>query len=304
MNLRNSFEIKAFDSKADTIDQLISCVCPFNLELVNFFGSLVKTKHVLVQAVFDYFKKTPLLYVSAVQECNDFYELDIFISELSTTELNQDVESVISDCLSVIFKSTSGIGKQLFIDSNSVIDRIKHLFITAGMRYITNFSDLTLSVGAYVPNVSTNINLHFLPFSDFSLEQLNDLFFRTSTNTLDCPEGLKFRNITNVFNSLVYHPLLDAKGSQVAKFGEIMAGIVFVVKHEDQAEIAYFGIAEEYRAKGFGRALIDETLRILAIEKVNKLTVVVDEGNFPAIKLYLRAGMKITKKRILFLAEG
>ena len=81
MNLENSFEVKVFDSKTDTIDQMISCVCPFRLELVNFFGPLIKTKHVIVRSVFCIRSKKPLLYISAVQECGDLYELDVFISE-------------------------------------------------------------------------------------------------------------------------------------------------------------------------------------------------------------------------------
>jgi ribosomal protein S18 acetylase RimI-like enzyme len=83
-----------------------------------------------------------------------------------------------------------------------------------------------------------------------------------------------------------------------------MAGFVMVVKHEDQAEIAYLGVAEECRSIGVGSALIGEALVILARDKVKNLTVIVDEGNFPAQNLYLRFGMKLRKKRILFLTEG
>lgn len=304
INLKSSFQIKAFDSKIDTIDQLISCVCPFKLELVNFFGPLVKTKHVIIQAIFVFPENKPCLFVSAVQECIDLYELDVFISEYCSSELNADLELGIKNSLDHIFISTPGVGKQLFIESNLILDKMKHLFVAAGMRFITNFCDLILSVTNPVSDFSKRDDLKFFSFREFSYAQLNDLFLRSSVNSLDCPEGLKFKNIINVFNSLIYHPFFDANGSQVALFDGQMVGFIFIVRQEVQAEIAYLGVAEEFRSKGIGSALMFETLGLLAMDKVEYLSVIVDEGNFPALNLYLRFGMKRKRSRILFLAEG
>ena len=304
MNLEKSFEIKAFDSKTDTIDQMISCVCPFRLELVNFFGPLIKTKHVILRSIFCIRSKKPIFYISAVQEGGDLYELDIFISENCSTDLIVDMELVISGCLRGIFESTSGFGKQLFIETNVMVEKLTHIFLAAGMRFITTFSELGFSIGTPVPNFKATRGLQLLLVRDFSYQQSNELFQRSSINSLDCPEGLKFRNVTKVFDSLFFHPLLDANGSLVAMVDGVMAGFVMVVKHEDQAEIAYLGVAEEYRSRGVGSALIGEVLVILARDKVNNLTVIVDEGNFPALNLYLRFGMKLRKNRILFLTEG
>lgn len=304
MTLKNSFEIKVFDSKTDTIDQMISCVCPFRLELVNFFGPIIKTKHVIVRSVFCIHSKKPFLYISAVQECVDLYELDIFFSENCSNDLIADMEVAVRGCLGSIFESTSGFGKQLFIETNGMVEKIKHIFLAAGMRFITTFSELGFSIGTPVPNFKATSGLQLLPFRDFSYQQSNELFQRSSINSLDCPEGLKFRNVTKVFDSLFFHPLLDANGSLVALVDGVMAGFVMVVKHEDQAEIAYLGVAEECRSRGVGSALIGEALVILARDKVKNLTVIVDEGNFPALNLYLRFGMKLRKNRILFLTEG
>ena len=304
MNLENSFEVKVFDSKTDTIDQMISCVCPFRLELVNFFWALITTKHVILRSIFCIRSKKPILYISAVQEGGDLYELDIFISENCSTDLIVDMELVISGCLRGIFESTSGFGKQLFIETNVMVEKITHIFLAAGMRFITTFSELGFSIGTPVPNFKATGGLQLLLVRDFSYQQSNELFQRSSINSLDCPEGLKFRNVTKVFDSLFFHPLLDANGSLVAMVDGVMAGFVMVVKHEDQAEIAYLGVAEEYRSRGVGSALIGEVLVILARDKVNNLTVIVDEGNFPALNLYLRFGMKLRKNRILILTEG
>ena len=304
MNLKNSFDIKVFDSKTDTIDQMISCVCPFRLELVNFFGPLIKTKHLIVRAIFCVRSKKPILYISAVQECGDLYELDVFISENCSTDLIADMELAISECFGSIFESTSGFGKQLFIETNVILEKIEHIFLAAGMRFITTFSELGFSIGTPVPNFKATMGLELLPFRDFSYEQLDELFQRSSINSLDCPEGLKFRHVTKVFNSLFFHPLLDAYGSLVAMVDGVMAGFIMILKHEDQAEIAYLGVKEECRSRGVGSTLIGEALVILARDKVKNLNVIVDEGNFPALNLYLRFGMKLRKKRILFLNEG
>lgn len=304
IKLKTSFQIKAFDSKTDTIDQLISCVCPFKLELVNFFGPLVKTKHIIIQAIFVFPENKPFLFISAVQECIDFYELDIFISENCSTELNADLELGIRTCLDNIFRSTPGLGKQLFVESNLILDRMKHLFIAAGMRFITNFCDLVLDVPNRALSFNKRNDLEFFRFRAFSYEQLNDLFLRSSINSLDCPEGLKFRNIINVFNSLIYHPFFDGITSQVALLDDQMVGFIFIVRHEGQAEISYLGVAEEVRSKGIGSALMVQTLGLLAMDKVEYLRVIVDEANFPALNLYSRFGMRLKRNRILFLAEG
>lgn len=302
--MQNTYIIESFNSKIDTIDQLISCVCPFNLELVNFFGPVIKIQHVIIRAIFNSFVRTPVLFVSAVQENSDLYELDIFITRNCSTDLNKDLEFTISNCLNDIFKSTKGVSKQLFVESNFMLDKMEHLFIAAGMRFVTKFCDLGLNITLPIPNFKTNDCLKFLPFSNFSYEQLNDLFLRSSINSLDCPEGLKFRNVTNVFNSLIYHAFFDANVSQVVLLSGEMVGFIFIVRHHDQAEIAYIGVAEEFRSRGIGQALLGETLSKLSIEKVNHLNVIVDKGNFPALNLYLRFGMKLKKDRILFLAEG
>ncbi len=302
--MNNGYQIKEFDSKVDTVDQLIVCVCPFNLELVNFFGPLIKTKHVLMRAIFDFSTKKPMFLLSAVQECKDFYELDIFISEYFSIELSSEMEIAISNCLSDVLSSTKSVGKQLFIESNLVVDKIKHLIVAAGMRFITNFSELTIYIGETGSYSYLNSPLEFGFIKDFGYEELNDLFLRSSINSLDCPEGLKFRNIAKVFDSLIYHPFLDASSSQVAMLGRILVGFVFVVKYEDMAEIAYLGVAEEFRSQRFGSALMGKMLGVLAKDKVKNLRVIVDEGNFPALGLYHSFGMELKKKRILFLAEG
>lgn len=303
-SLNNSYQIKEFDSKVDTIDQLIVCVCPFNLELVNLFGFLIKTKHLIIKAIFDLPANKPMFFVSAVQEFSDFYELDILISVHFPTEINSDLELAITDCLGGVLTSTKGVGKQLFIESTLVVDKIKHLIVAAGIRFITNFSELAINIGEMSSHSYLNSPLNFRCLSDFSYDQLNDLFLRSSINSLDCPEGLKFRNIAKVFDSLIYHPFLDASGSHVAMLGRILVGFVFVIKHEDMAEIAYLGVAEEFRSRGVGSALMGKMLDTLTKDKVKNLRVLVDEGNFPALDLYLRFGMVIKKKRLLFLAEG
>ena len=155
--MNNSYQIKEFDSKVDTVDQLIICVCPFNLELVNSFGPLIKTKHVLMRAIFDFSTKKPMFLLSAVQECKDFYELDIFISEYFSIELSSEMEIAISNCLSDVLSSTKSVGKQLFIESNLVVDKIKHLIVAAGMRFITNFSELTINIPEPIMEPTTSI---------------------------------------------------------------------------------------------------------------------------------------------------
>ena len=72
-----------------------------------------------------------------------------------------------------------------FIETNVMVEKLTHIFLAAGMRFITTFSELGFSIGTPVPNFKATRGLQLLLVRDFSYQQSNELFQRSSINSLD-----------------------------------------------------------------------------------------------------------------------
>lgn len=295
---------KFFDSKLDTIDQLISCVSPFNHELIDFYAPLARTNHVVIGSVFNLPENIPILFFSAVQETSDLYVMDIFFYENCDFRFVDQLDLGISDCLAVVLKMTKGKVRQLLIESNLISAKLETLIIAAGMKFITNFVSLSGDVHHMSEKLFCEKNFELQSFNDFLKEDLLELFELSSKNSLDCPEGLKLRNAFNVFESMRNHSYFDHHSSQVVLCGKFKVGLIVVLKNLAQGEIAYVGIIEGFRSRGLGKILISNATKILFSNNVKFLTVMVDEKNYPAMKLYLGFGMVPQKISKLFLMEG
>lgn len=71
----------------------------------------------------------------------------------------------------------------------------------------------------------------------------------------------------------------------------------------EEAEILTLATEQSKKRNGFGRALLDETLRHLNSERVKKLFLEVDENNLAAVKLYTSAGFRKVGERQAYYAK-
>ena len=88
----------------------------------------------------------------------------------------------------------------------------------------------------------------------------------------------------------------------VFKFKDDLAGFFELIYHEqnNETEIAYFGILEEYQNKKLGSYLLSEAIKKSFESKVNRVwvhTCSLDHKN--ALNNYISRGMKIFKTEIL-----
>ena len=88
----------------------------------------------------------------------------------------------------------------------------------------------------------------------------------------------------------------------VLKFKDDLVGFFELIYHEqnNETEIAYFGILEEYQNKKLGSYLLSEAIKKSFENKVNRVwvhTCSLDHKN--ALKNYISRGMKIFKTEIL-----
>jgi len=86
----------------------------------------------------------------------------------------------------------------------------------------------------------------------------------------------------------------------VLKYKNDLAGYFELILHENEIEIAYLGLLEEYQNKKLGSYLLSSAIKNSFIEKPNRVwvhTCSLDHKN--ALNNYLSRGMKIFKKETL-----
>ena len=86
----------------------------------------------------------------------------------------------------------------------------------------------------------------------------------------------------------------------ILKYKNDLAGYFELILHENEIEIAYLGLLEEYQNKKLGSYLLSSAIKNSFIEKPNRVwvhTCSLDHKN--ALNNYLSRGMKIFKKETL-----
>jgi ribosomal protein S18 acetylase RimI-like enzyme len=68
-------------------------------------------------------------------------------------------------------------------------------------------------------------------------------------------------------------------------------------------ELVYLGLTLPGRGRGIGRALLQQTLLVAHQRRCELLTVAVDEGNTPALKLYRRFGYSAVSRRMAMVKQ-
>ncbi|GHV14065.1 hypothetical protein AGMMS49938_09580 [Fibrobacterales bacterium] len=72
----------------------------------------------------------------------------------------------------------------------------------------------------------------------------------------------------------------------------------------DEAELLSVAVAEEERKKGYGKAILECSMRELAAQGVSKFFLEVREGNTAAIALYQKLGFKKIGVRKNYYSNG
>jgi mycothiol synthase len=81
------------------------------------------------------------------------------------------------------------------------------------------------------------------------------------------------------------------------------AGVMMMsrVTNTDTAELVYLGLVPAARGRGFGELLMRLAVSQVTAMRCIKLTLAVDSGNTPAIRLYHRFGMQESARRIALM---
>jgi len=82
-----------------------------------------------------------------------------------------------------------------------------------------------------------------------------------------------------------------------------IAGYVVLWVIRDEATVMTFAVSKEYRGKGYGKLLLNESLKKLK-GRVRKVLLDVRKSNLKAIRLYKNLGFKVVKERRGYYSDG
>lgn len=126
---------------------------------------------------------------------------------------------------------------------------------------------------------------------------------RTYDGTLDCPELNDVRTIDEIMAGHRGQGRFQPDFWWLAYDGDRPAGVVLLAEMPDGTtwELAYLGLAPEYRGRGLARALVTQALRALRNQPATHMILAVDERNVPARRLYQALGFVETERSDVFL---
>ena len=126
------------------------------------------------------------------------------------------------------------------------------------------------------------------------------LLRETYVDSLDCPGLSKLRHEKDILDGHRRGGNFDQQLWSVMQINGINAGVSIVNRTPaaDCIEIAYFGLAQFARGKGFGAYLLDHTLFLAAKHCERSIMLAVDERNSPALRLYVSRGFHVVTRRV------
>ena len=125
----------------------------------------------------------------------------------------------------------------------------------------------------------------------------------TYRGTLDCPE---FNGVRDGQQSLKNHEAAGSFTSDMWRLysrDEVDIGVLLLVERPDQQawEVLYLGVVESARRSGIGRAMLLDAIDAARDANAERLLIVADARNLPAVGLYESLGFQPIATRVAFV---
>jgi ribosomal protein S18 acetylase RimI-like enzyme len=114
----------------------------------------------------------------------------------------------------------------------------------------------------------------------------------TYAGTLDCPVLAQNRTGEESLESHRATGRFDPEAWRIYRFQGRDVGVLLLAEHPERNtwEVAYLGVVHEHRGCGFGRAILQDGLRLAGRSGSSDIEIAVDAGNAPALALYRSLG--------------
>jgi mycothiol synthase len=124
---------------------------------------------------------------------------------------------------------------------------------------------------------------------------------RTYESTCDCPE---LNGTRDGWESLESHRKAGAYNPEhwrLFRHDGRPAGLLLLAEHPPESvwEVVYFGVAPEFRGKGFGQRILEAGIELARESGIQEIVLAVDVRNAPAIRLYEQLDFSQFDRRIV-----
>lgn len=158
---------------------------------------------------------------------------------------------------------------------------------------------------------------HSEQFSDVSAASVSHVVYRRSRNqlrfaqvieqtyrnSLDCPELNGIRTASESLSDYAASGTTVRELWRVYNDGHADVGVILVVDRPDQRawEVIYLGVVETSRRRGIARTMLKNAIEVASEAGIERLIVVADSRNLPAISLYQSFGFKPFDERTAYV---
>ena len=215
-------------------------------------------------------------------------------------------EEVLKRLLEAVCERAAGEGihlAQVLLDDHK--SRIYSLLLACGFARLAELLYMQASVPRNLREPSLKQNLRWVTYSPTTHELFARTILASYQQSLDCPALNGKRDINDIVSG---HRATGAFDPQLwfvlCEADEPLAVLLLSrVPHADMIELVYLGIPPAQRGRGFGDLLMRHAAAIVSASRFSRLSLAVDAGNLPAMKLYWRHGLQAIGRKLALLRD-
>lgn len=172
----------------------------------------------------------------------------------------------------------------------------------SGFRRVTRLLYLRHFLDLSADEIARSESLEYRSVNSLPANVVENVALRTYAGSLDCPEVNEHRTAAEA--------LAGHRGGQAINPGTWWVAFqqtepVALLLCNDTGghtwDIAYLGVAPEFRGQGLGRDLVNHALFEAKAEDILTVTLTVDERNHPARELYRKTGFEPYDEKVVYL---
>jgi mycothiol synthase len=171
----------------------------------------------------------------------------------------------------------------------------------ATLRYLERnmAADETAAVKDNLPPALLGRPLEWRTYEDARHDSFAELILATYRDSLDCPALTGLRHIDDIIAGHKAVGRFQPEHWLLLECGGEAAGCVLLVESPVRRalELTYMGVHPNWRGRGVGRVLLGRGLGLARCEEYEAVTLAVDAGNVPAVRLYDSFGFRETARR-------
>ncbi len=181
----------------------------------------------------------------------------------------------------------------------------QHLFMLCGFAPLAELHYLQTDVRNSIPPVKLPFGFSWENYSNITHAKFGKTILSSYEGSLDCPALSGIRHIDDVIASHKASGEFDPKHWFLLYERQTPLAVLLLAaaSRTDAMELVYLGLTPEARGRGLGTLMFRKALRTALEADIGRLTLAVDAGNTPALKLYYRHGMEKVAAKLAMIRD-